>query len=147
VYVLDTDTIGNALHRSNAYPHLVRKIRDANQRELWISVVTAEELIAWGFNAVRDRRNQGYPHIINKYKILYDRLNDLKSLQILPFDEAAYREFTSIPPDVQRVIGTNDRRIAATALSRGFTIVTHNVGHFSLVPHLNVEDWTAAPPT
>jgi predicted nucleic acid-binding protein len=145
VYVLDTDTIGNALHRSDEYPHLVRKIREANQRDLWISVVTAEELIAWGFNRVRDRRNQIYPRIINAYKILFDRLNDLKPLQILPFDEAAYREFAAIPAVVQNVIGTNDRRIAATALSRGFRVVTHNTQHFRLVPRLLVEDWTAAP--
>lgn len=147
MYILDTDTIGNALHRSDEYPHLVGKIQAANQRDLWISVVTAEELIAWGFNSVRDRRNQGYPHIINKYKILFDRINDLKSLQILPFDEAAYREFANIPAAVQTAIGTNDRRIAATALSRDYTVVTHNVQHFALVPRLRVEDWTAAPLT
>jgi predicted nucleic acid-binding protein len=110
-------------------------------------VVTAEELIAWGFNRIRQSSNQTYPRIINAYKILLDRLNDLKALQILPFDEAAYREFERIPPEVQRVIGTNDSRIAATALSRNFAVVTHNTQHFNLVPRLRVVDWIAAPLT
>jgi predicted nucleic acid-binding protein len=145
VYVLDTDTIGNALHRSGAYPHLVRKINDANPGDLWISIVTAEELIAWGYNSVRDRRNQMYPHIVNKYKILFDRINDLRFLQILPFDEAAYRQFEAIPAEVKRIIGTNDARIAATAISRSFTVVTNNEKHFRLVPGLDVENWIPAP--
>ena len=147
MYVLDTDTIGNALHRSNEFPDLVRRIKAANQSDLWISVVTAEELIAWGFDRVRNSHNQKYPRIVNAYKILFDRLNDLKPLQILPFDEAAYQEFSVIPAEVQIVIGTNDRRIAATALSRGLTVVTHNTQHFNLVPRLSVEDWTPAPLT
>lgn len=147
MYVLDTDTIGNALHRSTAYPHLVRKISEANPRDLWISIVTAEELVAWGYNAVRKDRNKLYPRIITAYKLLFDRLNDLKSLQILPFDEDAHREYIAIPPDVQTIIGTNDRRIAATALSRGYRVVTHNTRHFNLVPRLIVEDWTFDPAT
>lgn len=147
MYVLDTDTIGNALHRSAQYPDLVSRINNANPSDLWISVVTAEELVAWGFDRVRNSHNQKYPRIVKAYKILSDRLNDLKPLQILPFDEAAYQEFCSIPPEVQTVIGTNDRRIAATALSRDFTVITHNVQHFSLVPRLRWEDWTPAPLT
>lgn len=145
MYVIDTDTIGNALHRSAEYPDLVRKIRAANPADLWISIVTAEELIAWGFDRVRNSSNQSYPRIVKAYKILFDRLNDLKPLQILPFDEAAYREYIAIPAEVQTVIGTNDRRIAATALSRDFTVVTHNEQHFRRVPRLKVEDWIPAP--
>lgn len=147
MYVIDTDTIGNALHRSTEYPHLVRKISEANQRELWISVVTAEELVAWGYNAVRNARNQTYPRIVNAYKLLHDRLQDLKELQILPFDEPAFRQFEAIPAEVKRAISTNDSRIAATALSRGFRVVTHNTQHFRLVPGLVVEDWTFDPAT
>lgn len=145
MYVLDTDTIGNALHRSKDHPDLVRKIKSAKSNELWISVVTAEELVAWGFNSVRKSGNQKYPRIIKAYKLLYDRLIDLKQLQILPFDEAAYNEYKTIPAAVQNRIGKNDRRIAATALSRGFTVITHNVEHFKLVPRLKYDDWTPAP--
>lgn len=145
MYILDTDTLSFSLYRSDEFPHLIRKIEETDPGEMWISVVTAEELIAWGFNQVRNSRKQKFPHIIRVYQILFDRINDLKELQILPFDEAAYREFIAIPAEVQKVIGTNDRRIAATALSRGFTVVTHNVQHFSLVPRLRVEDWAAAP--
>jgi tRNA(fMet)-specific endonuclease VapC len=35
-----------------------------------------------------------------------------------------------------------DLMLAATALVRGLTIVTHNTRHFAKVPGLNLEDWT-----
>jgi len=41
-------------------------------------------------------------------------------------------------------IGVEDVLIGATALSRGLTVVTHNVDHFRRIPGLNVEDWLAS---
>jgi tRNA(fMet)-specific endonuclease VapC len=38
-------------------------------------------------------------------------------------------------------IETEDVLIGASALSRGFTVVTHNVNHFRRIPGLKVEDW------
>jgi tRNA(fMet)-specific endonuclease VapC len=39
-------------------------------------------------------------------------------------------------------VGSNDLRIAATALVRRATVVTANVRDFSRVPGLDIEDWT-----
>jgi tRNA(fMet)-specific endonuclease VapC len=38
-------------------------------------------------------------------------------------------------------IETEDLLIGASALSRGLTVVTHNVSHFLRIPGLKVEDW------
>jgi tRNA(fMet)-specific endonuclease VapC len=35
-----------------------------------------------------------------------------------------------------------DLLIAATALTHGLTLVTHNTQHFSRIPGLSLEDWT-----
>ena len=35
-----------------------------------------------------------------------------------------------------------DLFIAATALANDYTLVTHNVRHFSRIPGLKIEDWT-----
>ena len=37
----------------------------------------------------------------------------------------------------------NDLIIAATAVVHGLTLVTHNVGHFSHLPTLALQDWLA----
>ena len=38
-------------------------------------------------------------------------------------------------------IGANDAMIAAYARSRGCTLVTNNLKHFSRVPALDLENW------
>jgi tRNA(fMet)-specific endonuclease VapC len=38
-------------------------------------------------------------------------------------------------------IGPYDLQIAAIALAYDVTLVTHNTGEFSRVPHLRIEDW------
>ena len=38
-------------------------------------------------------------------------------------------------------IGPYDVQIAAQALSKGLTVLTHNTGEFRRVPGLRVEDW------
>lgn len=59
----------------------------------------------------------------------------------MPFDAAALTEFDRLKAMKLRV-GTMDLRIAATALSRGLTVVTRNERDFAQVPGLKVEDWT-----
>jgi tRNA(fMet)-specific endonuclease VapC len=40
-----------------------------------------------------------------------------------------------------QLIGDLDLAIAATALTHGLTLVTHNTRHFSRIPGLPLEDW------
>jgi tRNA(fMet)-specific endonuclease VapC len=50
------------------------------------------------------------------------------------------------PPGAEREgrrLDEPNLRIASIALSRGLTVVTGNVRHFSLVPGLKVENWLA----
>jgi tRNA(fMet)-specific endonuclease VapC len=62
-------------------------------------------------------------------------------MQPLPFDLAAAQAFDDLRR--QRVrIGTMDFRIAASALTRGFVVLTRNTIDFARVPGLQYEDWT-----
>ena len=68
----------------------------------------------------------------------------LLPFEILPFDSEAARLYGSLRAELERqgnVIGGNDLLIAATALSRGATLVTHNVREFKRIPALPLEDW------
>ena len=69
----------------------------------------------------------------------------LRPFQCLPFDLDAARHYARIRDDLERrgqLIGGNDLMIAAIVLVHGLTLVTNNVGEFSRVPGLKVEDWS-----
>jgi tRNA(fMet)-specific endonuclease VapC len=78
-------------------------------------------------------------------KKLADRVDLILScLEILPLEVPTDRYYG----DIRRyltlkgiLIGPNDLLIAAYALSVGLTVVTANVGEFSRIPGLKVENW------
>jgi tRNA(fMet)-specific endonuclease VapC len=61
----------------------------------------------------------------------------VRAIPMLPFDEAAAREYAKLPFKRARF----DRLLAAHALSLGATIITNNEGDFADVPGLKVENW------
>ncbi len=62
----------------------------------------------------------------------------VEAIPIMPFDEAAAREYARLPFKRARF----DRLLAAHALSIGAIVVTSNVADFADVPGLMVENWT-----
>ena len=62
----------------------------------------------------------------------------------LPFNEAAADIYARIRYDLETQglpIGPYDLQIAAIALAKKCTLVTHNVVEFNRVPGLTLEDW------
>lgn len=68
----------------------------------------------------------------------------LEPFHSIPFDDSCADQYAQISSTLRRqgmLIGANDLLIAATALSRKLTLVTHNVDEFSRVTGLLIEDW------
>jgi tRNA(fMet)-specific endonuclease VapC len=68
----------------------------------------------------------------------------LSALEILPLETPADHQYTSLRHHLTRQgtpIGPNDLLIAAHALANDLTVVTANIGEFSRVPGLKVENW------
>ena len=71
----------------------------------------------------------------------------LSALEILPLETPADRQYAALRYHLTRQgtpIGPNDLLIAAHALASDLTVVTANVGEFSRVPGLKVENWLQA---
>lgn len=66
----------------------------------------------------------------------------VSAIPLVPFDEAAAREYARLPFKRARF----DRLLAAHALSIGATVVTNNAADFADVPGLKVENWAVACP-
>ncbi|MDL2263999.1 type II toxin-antitoxin system VapC family toxin [Synergistaceae bacterium OttesenSCG-928-I11] len=68
----------------------------------------------------------------------------LAPFEIAPFDGAAAEMYGTIRAGLERAglpIGPNDLIVATTALSRNGILVTRNVGEFSRVTGLTIENW------
>lgn len=138
--LLDSDTFSLYFTRETPQPTLEARILETDDSLIWISVVTAEESIRGAFKVIQN--NQNTPRVTLGYDFLSKALYALGLYQILPFDADAFAAFQNIPIEIRRAIGTRDSRIAASALSRGFTVITRNLEDFQRVPGLNCEDWT-----
>lgn len=96
-----------------------------------ISVIVAAEL---RYGAER----RGSARLTNQLEAV------LAAIETLPLAEPADRHYGVIRSVLERVgrpIGHNDLLIAAHARALGATLVTDNVGEFSRVPNLAVENW------
>lgn len=70
-----------------------------------------------------------------------------RAAAVLPFDASAAEVYGPLRAQLEgegRRLDEPDLRIASIALSRGLTMITGNVRHFSRVPGLEVENWLAS---
>lgn len=130
MYLLDTNIC--IYFMKNQYLLLSQKILSHNPSELRLSAITVFELeygaekSSWG-----SRTREKLAMFLAPFNILPFSPEDTVFAGRL----RGYLEKQGTP------IGPYDVQIAAQALSRGYTLLTHNVGEFSRVPNLKVEDW------
>ena len=139
MYILDTDVVTLFFHHRDQQPVLVSRILATPPERLWISVITAEEMIQGAFKLIRrdQRRGKG----TGGYALLTKILQDIPSFQILPFGDQADLIYKAMPAAVRR-LGSADCRIAASAIAHGYTVITRNTRDFGQIPNVKLEDWT-----
>jgi len=137
LFLLDTDHVSIIQRQPGS--SLVARIRDRGTHNFFVSIVSFHEQ-ARGWNAyLHGARSDD--RILHAYRMFERILRDFTSMQVRSFDEAALTRFNALRLSGVR-IGTMDLRIAATALSSGFTLLTGNLGDFRKVAGLRVEDWS-----
>jgi tRNA(fMet)-specific endonuclease VapC len=132
-YLLDTNTCVYAIKR---WPGVIERLERVSPDDVAVSVVTLAEL--W-FGARKSSKPVKTRASVDAF---------LAPIAILSFDPDAAEDYGEIRFDLEcsgRPIGERGLLIAATARSRGLTVVTHNVEEFSRVSELGVEDWVSTP--
>lgn len=130
MYLLDTNII--IYFMKNQHPHLTERLFSCNPSELLISAVTVFEL---EYGAEKSNWGERTRNKLARF---------LAPFTILPFDTGDAVMAGKIRGYLEkqgRRIGPYDIQIAAQAVARGLTVVTHNVGEFSRVPGIRLEDW------
>ncbi|MBI3783619.1 MAG: type II toxin-antitoxin system VapC family toxin [Deltaproteobacteria bacterium] len=137
-YLLDTDHLSLS-ERGDA--RVQRRLLVFGPDQVAISVVSAEEMIR-GRLAVLARHSEGERRVQAHRKFLAT-FRFLHGVQILDFDLDCEKTFTELRRQKIR-IGSQDLRIAATALVHECTLVTRNRTDFARVPALRLEDWSVS---
>ena len=130
-YCFDTDVLSALLRREPSL-EVIRRVAAVPAQAQFTTSITLGELL--------------YGAAKRGSAALAERVRNLISgaLTVLPFDAVAAEAYGAERARLEsegRRLAEPDLRIAAIALTRGLTLVTGNVRHFSRVPGLQVEDW------
>ena len=128
--MLDTDISSYVIRRR---PPSIAERFARHAEQLCVSVMTAAEL---RFGAAKAGRPE-LASLIEAY---------LARLTILEWGDSVTFHYARIRTELERLgtpIGNMDLLIACHAVAEQATLVTNNVKHFSAVPGLKIEQWTA----
>jgi tRNA(fMet)-specific endonuclease VapC len=121
-FLIDSDCAIYAMEAR--YAALGKRLSQCEPGEVGLSTISFAE-VALGSNLGKPPP----PEILEAF---------VSMIPLVPFDEAAAREYAKLPFKRARF----DRLLAAHALSLGATVVTNNEGDFADVPGLKIENWT-----
>ncbi len=130
MFLLDTNACIRILNDSSA--HLLARLRDHEPSEIRLCAVVKAELL---YGARRSDRVAENIRLLGRF---------FAPFVCLPFDDLCAEHYGILRADLEglgRPIGPYDLMIAATALVHDLVLVTHNVGEFSRVVGLSLEDW------
>ncbi len=128
-YMLDTNIVSDLVRRPGG--EIARRAAALAPESMGVSIIVASEL---RYGAER----RGSMRLSRQLEAV------LSAIKTLPLAEPADRHYGMIRAELERIgrpIGHNDLLIAAHARALGATLVTGNVGEFSRVMDLAIEDW------
>ena len=126
-FLLDTNAVIGLLGGNAG---VLAGVRRHAPQDFGIPAIVAHELFYGAYRSARQAQNLA----------LLDGLR----LEVLEFDKEDARQAGEIRAMLAATgmpIGPYDVLIAGQAMARGLVLVTHNVGEFSRVASLQVEDW------
>ncbi|MBI3950209.1 MAG: PIN domain-containing protein [Acidobacteria bacterium] len=139
LYALDTNTFGPLVIGD---PTVIAHISSlAPTDELAVPVITAEEALRGRLAQIRRAQAKDEARLGQVLHWLVVTLQVLGDVYILPYDEAAQKEFARLKALRLPGLGIQDLRIAAIARAAGAVLVTVEAA-FKNIPSLMVEDWT-----
>jgi tRNA(fMet)-specific endonuclease VapC len=96
------------------------------------------------FSVVKSELFYGSMKSNNPQKSLNIQLLFFRQFISLPFDDSCAEIYGKVRTDLEKKgtsISSNDIQIASIALANDLILVTHNVGEFSRIEGLKIEDW------
>jgi tRNA(fMet)-specific endonuclease VapC len=135
-FLLDTDHL--TLY-DQGHPQLTQRLAMHPKDTIGVSVVTVEESLRGRLGALN--RSLDGPTRIRRYAQLVRTVQLFCQLPLVHFVQASENSFQQLRAMRPR-IGTQDQKIAATALANNLTLLTRNRRDFAQIPGLLLDDWS-----
>jgi tRNA(fMet)-specific endonuclease VapC len=135
-WLLDTDHV--SLHERGHAP-LRSRLTSIPPDSVAVSAVTVEEMVR-GRLAILARRSEGEARV-RAYAKLIETVVFFSSIPVVPFDLRCEEKFQELR-SLRLRVGSQDLRIAATAIVNNLILVTRNRQDFERVSGLIIEDWS-----
>lgn len=132
LYLLDTNILSDLIR--NPSGPVARRLAEVDEAAVATSIVVAAELRYGALRRASDRLT----------KRIEDVLSEIEVLPLIPPIDTHYGTIRATLEAAGMPIGGNDLFIAAHACAEGRVMVTANLGEFSRVPGLVVENWLDA---
>ncbi len=145
MYILDNNILNILFYPSPARQLVVGKIAEKGKHNVWLSVITVYEKIFNGIIPVLSK-SLNKPEEVTHFGTMVVLMEKISEFQILPFTETDYSEFKKIYNAVGKA--ALDCRLAASAKTRNWTVVTHDSKDFSRIKAksgVEYEDWSVTP--
>jgi predicted nucleic acid-binding protein len=147
LYILDTNILNVLLYRSPERDRVRAKIRAIGDNNVWFSIITVHEKFFHGYLPAI-HRSLNKRHEVRGWEDALKLMTRFRESQILDFTQDDYDRYKGIYNAVRKA--AMDCRIAASALSRDWTVASFNAKDFDAiknkVPELKFEDWSTTPP-
>ena len=130
MYIVDSNTC--IYFMNGKYQSVRDKFLSISPKEIKISSVVKGELLLGAF---KSQTREQTTKKVEKF---------LKPFDVVDFSDKMAYDYAEIRATLEKsgnTIGANDLLIAATALNKKATLVTHNIDEFSRVQGLDIEDW------
>ena len=138
IYLIDTNILRKIFEGDVTVLSHVRRVR---QDRIGVSIIAVAE-VTKGWTDIIAQSHSKEAIVQKIYDRFYSDTQKLWSNTVVPYSLAAAECFG----DLDSTIGAKDRRIAATALTYGYKLVTANRRHFvKLMPEEDIVDWTLDP--
>jgi tRNA(fMet)-specific endonuclease VapC len=138
VYLLDTNIISTALDQRRNTPLLEHRILSQSPDSIFISIITVEEMLRGELGGIHRLRHK--PHVVTVYRAFEGLFEALHRFQVVSYTSEIEQIYQSMSWEQKRV-GTQDCRIAATAIALDYTVVTANKADFVKIGGVRLEDW------
>jgi tRNA(fMet)-specific endonuclease VapC len=139
MYILDTDHLSLIQRNNQEGQRILARLATLEDISVAVTIITYEEQLRGRLSFLSNAKT--LDEQVVAYRWLQKLLENYRSIQIIPFDQAAGVEYQRLRKVYPR-IGAMDLRIAAISIVQNATLLTRNTSDFGKIKGLLIDDWS-----